>query len=446
MTTQDDINSFGPTSSAACLVKLAAQTRSETTNRVVSVATVNNLPDLTCNTITPGTVLFVESILAPVVAQVGCWTGLDNREVRSDFCIGLVSTWGINDTGQLGDSSSASICRSSPAAVVGGFIDWNVASAGQNHNVAVRTNGTAWSWGDGSFGVLGNNSVFVPFSSPVSVVGGFTDWCAVSSGSCHNAAIRTNATAWSWGLNFYGQLGDYSTTNRSSPVSVVGGFTDWSAVSAGVAHTLALRANGTAWAWGRGTDGRLGNNNTATLASSPVSVVGGLTDWCRISAGGYHSLAVRTNGTAWSWGKNSIGALGDNTTTSRSSPVSVVGGFTDWCAVSAGLDHSLGVTTNGSAWAWGAGGRLGDNTNSNQSSPVSVVGGFTDWCALGAGTFHSAAVRTNGTAWAWGSNSKGQLGDNSTLTRSSPVSVVGGFTNWVSASAGRYHTVAVRKF
>jgi hypothetical protein len=149
---------------------------------------------------------------------------------------------------------------------------------------------------------------------------------------------------------------------------------------------------------------------------------------------------------AWSWGYNVIGQLGDNTTTSRLSPVSVVGGFTDWVQISAGESHTAAVRANGTAWAWGSNGNglLGDNTVTARSSPVSVVGGFTDWVQISAGTSHTAAVRANGTAWAWGYNALGRLGDNTTLSRVSPVSVVGGFTDWVQIAAGGGHTAAVR--
>jgi alpha-tubulin suppressor-like RCC1 family protein len=185
--------------------------------------------------------------------------------------------------------------------------------------------------------------------SPVSVVGGFTDWVQIATGSYHTAAVRANGSAWCWGDNFSGQLGDGTTTRRSSPVSVVGGFTNWVQISAGGAsngeHTAAVRANGTAWAWGGNPTGELGDGTT-TARSSPVSVVGGFTDWVQISAGGDfngQTVAVRANGTAWGWGYNISGMLGDGTTTSRRSPVSVVGGFTDWVQISAGGEHTAAI-------------------------------------------------------------------------------------------------------
>jgi hypothetical protein len=445
MSTQDDINNFSSANTAGDLLKLAAQTKSETGNRIISVATVNDLPDLINDTITPGTIFFVESIQIPVIAQIGCWTGLDNRELRKDFIIGTAWTWGSNVSGQLGDGTTTN--RSSPVSVVG-IDDWIQVSAGGSHSLGVRANGTAWAWGTGANnGRLGDGTTTFR-SSPVSVVGGFADWVQVSAGNEHSLGVRANGTAWAWGRNDYGQLGDNTATTRSSPVSVVGGFSDWVQVSAGFQHSLGVRANGTAWAWGMNFDRQLGDGTDEPSKISPASVVGGFADWVQLSAGSYHSIGVRANGTAWAWGYSYFGLLGDGTydTSRKNSPVSVVGGFSDWVQVSAGSLHSLGVRADGSAWAWGnnGNGRLGDNTITSRPSPVSVVGGFADWCQLSAGGLHSLGIRANGTVWTWGSNSSGQLGDGTTTNRSSPVSVIGNFTDWGQTSAGQAHSLAIR--
>jgi alpha-tubulin suppressor-like RCC1 family protein len=242
---------------------------------------------------------------------------------------GTLWTWGSNNAnGRLGDGTTVTKC--SPVSVIGGFTDWCCLGIYS----AVRANGTLWSWG----GSIGDGTT-VAKCSPVSVVGGFTDWCATGS----NIALRTNGTLWTWGYNSYGQLGDGTTVTKSSPVSVLGGFTDWCQISTnGGTNKAAIRANGTLWTWGRNNWAQLGNNST-TNRSSPVSVVGGFTDWCQVSAGGTGAAAIRTNGTLWSWGLNTCGSLGDGTGTARSSPVSVVGGFTDWCQVSFGSRHVAAI-------------------------------------------------------------------------------------------------------
>jgi alpha-tubulin suppressor-like RCC1 family protein len=407
--------------------------------QIRTVATFANLPSAASN----------EGLLVFVTADERLYwsTGTDWYSIVTENK-GLAWAWGQNSVGSLGDATTTN--RSSPVSVVGGFTDWcqidtSGSSFSATHVLAVRQNGTAWAWGLNGSGRLGDGTI-TSRTSPVSVVGGFTDWCQVSAGTSHSLGLRQNGTAWAWGLNNSGQLGTGTTTARSSPVSVVGGFTDWCQVSAGSYHSLGVRQDGSAWAWGAGSCGRLGSDTT-TNTSSPVSVIGGFTDWCQVSAGGCHSLGVRQNGTVWSWGYNHCGQLGDGTTTSRTSPVSVVGGFTDWCQVSAGGCHSLGVRENGTAWAWGANtnGRLGDGTTTSTSSPVSVVGGFTDWCQVSAGINHSLGVRQNGTAWAWGFNTSGQLGDGTTTGKASPVSIAGGFTDWCQVSAGCARGLALRK-
>ena len=359
-------------------------------------------------------------------------------------------SWGSGSAGNLGDGTTTS--KSSPVSVVGGFTDWVQIDVGVGNTVAIRANGTAWGWGNNNKGRLGDGTTTYR-SSPVSVVGGFTDWVQVDTGNGHTVGLRANGTAWAWGGNDYGQLGDNTggvfTDSRISPVSVVGGFTDWTQISAGYVHTVAIRSNGTAWAWGHAGLGRLGNNDSTTSRSSPVSVVGGFTDWVQISAGNSHTSAIRANGTAWGWGINAyyFGAVGDNSNINKSSPVSVVGGFTDWVQVSAGGANTLALRANGTAWGWGSNGRgaLGASIYGGRSSPVSVVGGFTDWVQISNFGNHTAAIRANGTAWAWGYGSQGRLGDGTTTNRNSPVSVVGGFTDWVQVSAGNNHTVGIRR-
>jgi len=356
----------------------------------------------------------------------------------------IAFSFGCNADNQLGDRTTTN--RSSPVSVLGDVLYWCQVSAGNGFNIGVRSDMTAWGWGCNAGGELGD-CTSVNRIIPRPVVGGFGDWCQVSAGANHSIGVRQNGTAWAWGLGSCGQLGDGTSVSKSSPVLVVGGFTDWCQVSAGQHFILGVRQNGTAWGWGCGSGGRLGNETTVNKCS-PVSVVGGFSDWCQVSAGTAHSLGVRQNGTAWAWGCNTCGPLGDGTTVAKSSPVSVVGGFTDWCQVSAGANHSLGVRQNGTAWGWGAGadGRIGNGTIVSVSSPVSVVGGFTDWCQVSAGLGHSLGVRQNGTAWAWGQGSTGRLGDGTVVNKSSPVSIAGGLTGWrcVSIYTNGNHSLAVR--
>ncbi len=398
------------------------------TRGVVTVFYEANLPPAASN---KGRFYYIQSTGRYAFSNGSTW---NIRNLLLPFDVNLYM-WGFNSTGQLADNTVVS--KSSPVSVSGSFTDW-VQVSSSTHSVAVRANGTAWAWGYNANGRLGDGTV-VSKSSPVSVVGGFTDWIQVSAGGAHSAGVRANGTAWGWGLNTYGRIGDNTVVSKTSPVSVVGGFTDWKQISAGSEHTAALRANGSIWSWGRNNVGQLGDNvGTTLIRSSPVSVVGGFTDWIQVSAGGSFSLGLRSNGTAWAWGIGANGRLGDNTTVTKSSPVSVVGGFTDWIQVSASNSHGMGLRQNGTVWAWGSNlyGKLGDNSTAEKSSPVSVVGGFTDWVQVSGGTGHSIGLRADGTAWAWGNNTDGRLGDNTAVSKSSPVSVAGGLTDWIQVSAG----------
>jgi alpha-tubulin suppressor-like RCC1 family protein len=410
---------------------------------ILTVADVNSLPNLELYDSPDAILCFLRDLDVFVISSNKRWITLDGRVMRDDSGVlpGFVWAWGLNSTGQLGDDTVTS--RRSPVSVVGGITTWCQVSASNCHTVAVTTSGDVWAWGFNSVGQLGDDTV-TSRRSPVSVVGGISTWCQVSGGGYHTVAVTTSGDAWAWGCNGQGRLGDNTATNRSAPVSIVGGITTWCQTSAGGFHTVAVTSMGDAWAWGS-NGGQLGDNTT-TNRSSPVSVVGGITSWCQIHAGCRHTVAVTSMGDAWAWGCNVYGQLGDNTVTNRSSPVSVVGGISDWCQISGGGCHTVAITTSGDAWAWGLNGmgQLGDNTVTNRSSPVSVVGGISTWCQISGGGYHTAAVTTSGDAWAWGYNIRGQLGDNTTTNRSSPVSVVGGISDWCQISGGRCHTVSLR--
>jgi alpha-tubulin suppressor-like RCC1 family protein len=406
--------------------------------KVNKIKTVTNYYDMFDNVYSIGDLYFVES-------ENSVYYSLQEKRILLYDGSPVVFSWGKNNVGQLG--TGITTYTSSPVSIVGGFVDWIQVSAGAVHSIGLRSNGTAWGWGGNALGQLGDGTA-ISKSSPVSVVGGFTDWVKVSAGSYHNLGLRANGAIWSWGINTNGQLGDGTILAVSSPVSVVGGFTDWVDVSASISHSLAIRKNGTAWAWGLNSYGRLGDG-TITSRVSPVSVIGGFKDWIQLSAGGAHSVGLRENGTIWSWGSAANGRLGDNTAVSKSSPVSVVGGFTDWIQVNAGYAHNLAVRANGTAWAWGSAiyGRLGDGTTTSRSSPVSVIGGFTDWVKVSAGQEHSLGLRANGTTWAWGRNLNGRLGNGISqyTNQSSPTSVIGGFSDWVDISASAQgHSSALR--
>jgi alpha-tubulin suppressor-like RCC1 family protein len=354
--------------------------------------------------------------------------------------------WGRNIFGQLGDNTRTS--RSSPVQTVSGGTNWKQVSGGGDHSAAIKTDGTLWMWGLNTNGQLGDNSI-THKSSPVQTVAGGTNWkqvsASVSGFGNFTAAIKTDGTLWLWGDNGSGRLGDNSITDRSSPVQTISGGTNWKQVSGGGSHTAAIKTDGTLWLWGLNTNGRLGDNTT-TSRSSPVQTVAGGTNWKQVSGGGYHSAAIKTDGTLWLWGRNNDGQLGDNSITHRSSPVQTVSGGTNWKQVGAGNSHTAAIKTDGTLWMWGVNtnGRLGDNTTTSRSSPVQTVAGGTNWKQVSGGGYHSAAIKTDGTLWLWGRNNDGQLGDNSITHRSSPVQTVSGGTNWKQVGGGRNQTASLK--
>ena len=414
------------------LLQLSSVSRDFDVGFVKSVACAASLPAAADN---KGRMIYIENLCSYRISDGTAWT----NDFTSTLYQNLTAySWGENSFGRLGVGDDFVIYRSSPVSIVGGFTDWKQVEASSGFSRGVRSDGTIWSWGYNGQGQLGTNNT-ISRNSPVSVVGGFSDWCQISTGHMSwTHGIRTNGTLWAWGSNNCGQLGDNTIINRSSPVSLVGGFTDWCRLSgSSFFHSAGTRSDGTLWTWGNNDRGQLGDNTTITR-SSPVSVVGGFTDWCQAASGYRHTIGLRSNGTLWAWGYDRFGVLGiNNSSICRSSPVSVVGGFTDWCHIRVAYS-AVAIRTNGTAWSWGRNqcGQLGDNTVIDRSSPVSLVGGFTDWCQVSATVTSMVGVRTNGTAWGWGRNHVSQLGDNTDIDRSSPVSVVGGFTDWCQVSAG----------
>lgn len=203
---------------------------------------------------------------------------------------------------------------------------------------------------------------------------------------------------------------------------------------------------GTLWLCGDNDYGSLGDG-TIDRKSSPVQTVAGGINWKSVASGaGRQAAAIKTDGTLWTWGRNNSGQLGNNTVAGTSSPIQTAAGGTNWKLVTCGLYFTAAIKTNGELWSWGEGsrGQLGNNAAVNKSTPVQSTDGGTNWKSIASGTYHVAAIKNDGTLWTWGYNANGQLGDNTILHRSSPVPVAGGGTNWKLIGAGTYHTLAIK--
>ncbi|MGA2973745.1 MAG: cadherin-like beta sandwich domain-containing protein [Spirochaetia bacterium] len=320
----------------------------------------------------------------------------------------------------------------------------DIIKGGSNFSVVLKNNGTVFSYGDNYNGELGY-AITTDISTPLLVSGstqGYT-YTAVAAGAGHVLALQSGGSqVWAWGSDGNGQLGDNLWTNRITPGTVSGLLATITAIAARANHSLALKSDGTVWAWGDNWYGEAGNAQSQNAIGVPVQS-GTLTGITAIAAGGYHCLALKGDGTVWAWGWNLNGQLGDGSTTDRSSPGSV-GGLTGVTAIAAGGEHSLALKSDGTVWAWGwnARGELGDGTTMDRASPVQVSG-LTEVTAIAAGDQHSLAIKSDGSVRAWGMNTKGQLGNGSTFDSNVPVPVTG-LTGAVAIGAGNNHSLAVK--
>lgn len=290
--------------------------------------------------------------------------------------------------------------------------------------------GQLWLRGYNGYGQIGDNTA-TNKSSPVQTITFATNWSSVA-GKRHTVAIKTDGSLWCWGANSYGQLGDNTGTSKSSPVQTITRGVNWSSVACGYAHTVATKTDGTLWTWGLNNNGQLGNN-TSTSTSSPIQTIAGGNNWSFVACGYRHTAAIKTDGTLWTWGANSYGQLGDNSSSSKSSPVQTVTFGTNWSKVACGDGLTIATKTDGTLWCWGRGseGQLGDNASSTKSSPVQTVTFATNWSSVACGQYHASATKTDGTLWAWGNNAVyGNLGDNTTVNKSSPIQTVMGGNRW----------------
>ncbi|WP_329580368.1 RCC1 domain-containing protein [Streptomyces sp. NBC_01361] len=345
-----------------------------------------------------------------------------------------VESWGDNGAGQLGDGTNTD--RHTPVTLAGlTAASVTGLAAGRSHGLALLSNGTVKAWGNNFFGQLGDGTTTNhPTPGGVRELSGVT---AVAAGCGHSLALLDDGTVRAWGSNSVGQLGNGTTGGTSTTPIPVSGLSNVTAVATSCDHSLALLANGTVRAWGDNAFGQLGNGTTGGISNIPVPVsgLGGVRD---IAAGFDHSLARLANGTVRAWGNNSNGELGNGTTGGISNvpiPVSGLSGVRD---VAAGGGFSLARLANGTVRAWGnnSNGELGNGTTVSESNvpvPVSGLGGVRD---IAAGSSHSLARLANGTVHAWGSNFSGQLGNGSTADSNLPVPVRTGigYVRYIAAS------------
>ena len=323
---------------------------------------------------------------------------------------GTLWTWGRNANGQLGDNTRTT--RSTPVTTFIGGTNWKQVSCGVDHIGAIKTDGTLWMLGSNSVGQIGDNTS-TSRCTPVTTFAGGTNWKQVSSGSQTCAAIKTDGTLWTWGQNAYGQLGDNTKTSRCTPVTTFAGGTNWKQVSNCVStnssnntHMVSIKTDGTLWTWGNNTEGQLGINvrGLFNIRCTPVTTFAGGTNWKQVSCGGNFvvnfSAAIKTDGTLWTWGSQVDGQLGTNDSNIKCTPVTTFAGGTNWKQVSCGGYHISSIKTDGTLWTWGKNtvGELGINVQtlgSNRLTPITTFAGGTNWKQVSCGYQITAVIKTS---------------------------------------------------
>ena len=352
---------------------------------------------------------------------------------------GLAYCWGNNST--------------VPVAVSGG-VTFSTLTAGNFTICGITKTEAPYCWGE--------NGSSVPVAAP-----GGHEFIAVTIGDGfgpgHYCGLTDSGTAYCWGNNYYGQVGDGTTSGdadvngwpvRTAPVAVAGAIS-FAAITAGLFHTCGLTLSGAAYCWGYNSSGQLGSGSSTQSSSVPVAVTGGLT-FVTLSAGGSETCGLTSGGAAYCWGANGAGSLGNGSTTSSSVPVAVAGGIS-FSSITPGSGHACGLTANGTAycWGWNELGQLGIGNygGSDQcvsqlggacsAKPVPVTGGVK-FAALSAGGQTSCGVTLSGNTYCWGDNRYGQLGNGTKTNVNEPVEVVGfGAPPSVASVAMSLHAAAI---
>ncbi|MES3008035.1 MAG: hypothetical protein V4751_09715 [Pseudomonadota bacterium] len=334
---------------------------------------------------------------------------------------GTLWGWGYNKYGSVGDGSTiAELPHAQTTPRRAAITDVVSIAAGQGFNIAVKSDGSIWTWGSGYLGHGAYEERFTPTR-----VAGLLNFKQAASGLYHTLALKHDGTVTAWGNNSRGAVGDGTQTHRSSPVSVP--LSNVTAIAA-AGHSLALKNDGTVWAWGENASGQAGG--VVGQHSAIPTRMEGLTDVKAIAAGGYHSLALKNNGTVWAWGEGI--ALGDGIGARSAVPVQV--SISNVVAIDAGDGFSLVLKDDGTVWIFGV-----YTYSQSGSSQVSLtprqVNGLSGVKAIGTGFSHSIAILADGTVRTWGKNDVGQLGNGTSGAESNvPVVVPGASGNLVLQS------------
>lgn len=356
---------------------------------------------------------------------------------------GTLWCWGRADKGQTGDGTTTD--RSTPGQV-GTLATWT--TLGTSHldaTCAATVDQEQRCWGDNASGQVGDgtttNRTTPTALTGVSAPAGFgtpAAWAVADAEQTFSCGLRSDRTLWCWGDHDNGQGG--SRGDLGPLPERAGGTVRFAALSVGSSHACAVTVDGALWCGGSDVTGEQGRGSTAYRR--PWSQVGSTTTWATVSVGTLHSCATRTDGTLWCWGGNAFGQLGDGTTTIRTVPTQV-GSLSTWAIVAAGAYRTCAIRTDASLWCWGANNlaQLGDGTATDRATPVQIGAG-TSWVAASVGWSQACALASDRGLWCWGANWWGEVGDGTGTSRTTPTAVAG--TAWASVDAGYAATCAAR--
>jgi alpha-tubulin suppressor-like RCC1 family protein len=326
-------------------------------------------------------------------------------------------------------------------------------SAGDYHNVGIKSNGTIYTWGNRSlgYGALGLGAATGPAILAPTQVGTATYWTSVSTGSVNTFAIKSDGTLWGTGSDIHGELGDgtYGSSHIIYNFIQIGSDTNWKTTSGTRDSSVGLKTNGTLWGWGFNNNGQVGDGTTIER-HTPVQI-GTDTNWKAITSGmsASFNIALKTNGTLWGWGVNGgancLGqGIGTSTIAYYSSPIQI-GTDSNWSSMDSGFQHTLAIKINGTLYVFGGGvnGSCGHGLTDAPFVSPTQIGTDSNWSQVSAGANTSYAIKTDGTLWAWGQNDYGQLGDGTMVNKGYPTQI-GTDTNWSSVQAGYRHCIALK--
>ena len=319
---------------------------------------------------------------------------------------------------------------------------WQSISFGNGTVAAIKQDGALYTWGANDIGQMGIGTITAGMSTETQI-GNSNNWQSVSAGHYYMLAIKTDGTLWAWGANFNGQLGDGTKINKSSPIQI-GTDTNWQIVYSGDRNASAIKTNGTLWAWGDNTDGQFGDGTT-TEKLIPTQI-GIETNWMSISIGDNTVLALKTNGTLWAWGSNSSGQLGNGNFWGAYYTPAQIGTDTNWQKIFSTWASSYAIKTNGTLWSWGSNqsGILGNGNTTNLNIPAQM-GADNNWAHVDGHYTHITAIKTTGTLWSWGTNDYGQLGNGTTTTTPTYTPTqLGTSTNWQTTSGDIWSNQALK--